>query len=67
MSEKLWWLKIGSLLTSASLRFAIDDRWLFATKLLERLRSTKFTSLAERGQAIFGRQIGSEIANPKVF
>lgn len=67
MSEKLWWLKIGSLLTSASLRFAIDDRWLFATKLLERLRSTKFTSLAERGQAIFGRQIQSESQIQRYF
>lgn len=51
MSVRLWWLKIGILLVSASTRFALDDRHIFAAKLLERLRSTRLGSIAERIQA----------------
>lgn len=38
------------LLFSASLRFALDDRGLFASKILERLRSTPLGSFAESVQ-----------------
>lgn len=47
MNDKLWWLRTGSLLVSATTRFAFEDHRLFASKLLERLRSTKFGPLAE--------------------
>lgn len=47
MSEQFWRLKAGTLLVSASLRFAFEDRHQFISKIIERLRQTRISGAAE--------------------
>ena len=50
MMRFVWALRCIRLLFSASLRFVMDDRALFASKVLERLRATPVEAVAEAVQ-----------------
>ena len=53
--DKLWRLRAGSLFVTATARFAVEDVRGFSRKILERLRYTKASKLAELLQRLFFR------------